>query len=212
MNFLSSSMLTFCMPGVTSLSSWSHLPAISGSNVLKPVMLAPGRDRLWTYPAPTGLLTTTKTMGMVVAGAPSARTASMPGVPFTTRISDAAIDEVLGQGLRHLEAAAIPHHVDDDVAQVNPARLAERSGERVDPQLALRIVLGRRHHEADAPRPAGRRLCEGRAGAHQSGPDRCCAEQGRRSGAGSWRTPYGVRDRLTSHVVGSVGPLTPGTF
>ena len=35
-------------PGMISLSNSSHLPPISGSNVLKPVMLPPGRARLWT--------------------------------------------------------------------------------------------------------------------------------------------------------------------
>jgi len=37
------------------LSSSSHLPLNSYSNELNPVMLPPGRARLSTYPAPTGL-------------------------------------------------------------------------------------------------------------------------------------------------------------
>ena len=35
-------------PGAISLSNSNHLPPISGSNVLNPVMLPPGRARLRT--------------------------------------------------------------------------------------------------------------------------------------------------------------------
>jgi hypothetical protein len=45
---------------------------ISGSKLLKPVMLPPGRDRLATKPSPTGSATTAKMIGMV-AVAPLAK-------------------------------------------------------------------------------------------------------------------------------------------
>src|SRR6516225_9208611 len=41
-------------PGAISLSNSSHLPAIVGSSVVKPVALPPGRERLATKPLPTG--------------------------------------------------------------------------------------------------------------------------------------------------------------
>src|ERR1700738_350684 len=53
------------MRGAISLSSSSHLPAIVGSIMVKPVALAPGRARLSTKPLPTGSATITNTTGMV---------------------------------------------------------------------------------------------------------------------------------------------------
>ena len=87
MNFWSSSMLTFFMPGATSRRSWSHLPAISGSNVLKPVMLAPGRDRFGDVARADRIADDDEDDGQARGARPSARTASMPGVPFTTSTS-----------------------------------------------------------------------------------------------------------------------------
>src|SRR5262252_1978719 len=51
--------------GATSLSSCSHLPAIVGSILVKPVTLPPGREKLATKPLPTGSETAAKTMGKV---------------------------------------------------------------------------------------------------------------------------------------------------
>ena len=47
------------------LSSASHFPPMLYSNVMKPVILPPGRARLSTMPAPTGSPTTGNTIGMV---------------------------------------------------------------------------------------------------------------------------------------------------
>ena len=47
-NFGSSSMLTFFRPGATCREQLQPLAGDLGSNVLKPVTLAPGRDRLDT--------------------------------------------------------------------------------------------------------------------------------------------------------------------
>src|SRR5829696_1002789 len=62
----------------------THLPPISGSNVLNPVVFPPGLERLSTSPAPTGSFTTTNTVGTVVL---SCFNALRPGVPFTTTTS-----------------------------------------------------------------------------------------------------------------------------
>ena len=48
-----------------SLSNSSHLPLSPYSNRLNPVRLPPGRARLSTYPAPTGSITVTNTIGTV---------------------------------------------------------------------------------------------------------------------------------------------------
>ena len=71
-------------PGTISLSSSSHFPLKLYSNVIKPVALPPGRDRLSTKPEPTGSGTSTNTIGTVrvarsnccVAGAPVAKITS----------------------------------------------------------------------------------------------------------------------------------------
>jgi hypothetical protein len=51
--------------GAISLSSSNHFPHKLYSNIIKPVALAPGRDRLSTKPDPTGSGAMTNTMGMV---------------------------------------------------------------------------------------------------------------------------------------------------
>jgi hypothetical protein len=50
--------------GAISLSSSSHLPAIVGSTLMKPVTLPPGSLNFDTKPLPTGSETATKIMGM----------------------------------------------------------------------------------------------------------------------------------------------------
>ena len=127
-----------------------------GSNVLKPVTLAPGRDRFGTYPAPTGLLTTTKTTGKFAAQRPRGIHARGP---VDDQHLGAAIDEIFGLGLRHGKAAAIPSNVDINLAPVDPPRLTERAAERLGPQFALGVVLSRRNHEADPPAPPGSDVC-----------------------------------------------------
>ena len=59
------SIATRSTRGAICLSSSSHLPAIVGSETLKPVTLPPGRAKLATKPLPTGSATIAKTMGMV---------------------------------------------------------------------------------------------------------------------------------------------------
>jgi hypothetical protein len=51
--------------GAISVSSSSILAPIAASDVKKPVIFAPGRERAATNPSPTGSVTTTNTMGIV---------------------------------------------------------------------------------------------------------------------------------------------------
>src|SRR5215510_10637580 len=53
------------MFGATRFTNSSHLLAIEGSKLVKPVRLPPGRVKLWTTPAVTGSLTWTNTVGVV---------------------------------------------------------------------------------------------------------------------------------------------------
>ena len=64
-------------PGEACLSSSSHLPPISGSKVLKPVMLAPGRDRLSTMPEAIGSALGAMMIGIVVVAFFAARIAGV---------------------------------------------------------------------------------------------------------------------------------------
>jgi hypothetical protein len=59
------SIATRATRGAISLSSSSHLPAIVGSIVTKPVTFPPGCGKLATKPLPIGSATSAKTMGMV---------------------------------------------------------------------------------------------------------------------------------------------------
>src|SRR5256884_7598246 len=56
---------TRVMFGAIRFTNSSHLLAIEGSKVVKPVRLPPGRAKLWTTPAVTGSLTCTNTVGVV---------------------------------------------------------------------------------------------------------------------------------------------------
>src|SRR5262249_18518183 len=51
--------------GATRFTNSSHLLAIEGSKLVKPVRLPPGRAKLWTTPAVSGSLTWTNTVGVV---------------------------------------------------------------------------------------------------------------------------------------------------
>ena len=53
------------MVGVISLGTSNHFPPIAGSKCMNPVTLPPGRARLATKPLPTGLPTSTNTIGIV---------------------------------------------------------------------------------------------------------------------------------------------------
>src|SRR5689334_2111191 len=53
------------MFGATRFTNSSHLLAIEGSKLVKPVRLPPGRAKLWTTPAVSGSLTWTNTVGVV---------------------------------------------------------------------------------------------------------------------------------------------------
>lgn len=51
--------------GTISFRICNHLPAMTASKLLKPVMLPPGLERFVTRPSPIGSETPTKTMGIV---------------------------------------------------------------------------------------------------------------------------------------------------
>src|SRR6516225_2770881 len=85
------------MFGATRFTNSSHLLAIEGSKLEKPVRLPPGRVKLWTTPAVTGSLTWTNTVGVVRV---VSLTATATGVELTRITSDRyiapapAIDEL----------------------------------------------------------------------------------------------------------------------
>ena len=64
---------TRAMFGAIRFTNSSHLVAIEGSKLLKPVRLPPGRAKLWTTPAVTGSLTWTNTVGVVWEASLTAR-------------------------------------------------------------------------------------------------------------------------------------------
>ena len=56
----------------------SHLPAVRGSRLVKPVILPPGFAMLLTQPPPIGSTTTAKTMGMVEVACARAAVVGVP--------------------------------------------------------------------------------------------------------------------------------------
>src|SRR5260370_30813514 len=70
--------------GLIRASMLSHLLAIGGSKSVKPVMLPPGREILATKPWPTGSVTLTHTIGIVLGCRCIAAT---HGGPFANRKS-----------------------------------------------------------------------------------------------------------------------------
>jgi len=67
--------------GAISFSSSSHFPLIPYSNIVNPVALPPGRARLATKPAPTGSITTTKTIGTVLVACNNGAVVAVPVAP-----------------------------------------------------------------------------------------------------------------------------------
>jgi hypothetical protein len=79
--------------GAISLSSSSHFPLMRNSNRTNPVVLPPGRAKLSTYPAPTGSVTFTNTIGTLRVACSSGPTVAVPGARMasgSSAISSAA--------------------------------------------------------------------------------------------------------------------------
>src|SRR6516225_6564696 len=142
--------------GAISLSSSSHFAQILYSNIVNPVVLPPGRDRLATRPRLTGSLAPTNTMGMSrvtrcrapTAVPPTARRALAQRAP--PRRCDSA---------RHRCAPAI---VDLKIAAGYPPVHFERFGKGRGFLATLRITTAHVREHADAPDPIGLlRPCRG---------------------------------------------------
>jgi hypothetical protein len=85
--------------GTTSFIISSHLPPVSASNELNPVMLPPGLAMLSTYPAATGSVTAINTMGIFLV---ADRTASNPIVLLAMMRSGAKSTSSLAYWLARL--------------------------------------------------------------------------------------------------------------
>ena len=89
--------------GAICSSSSGHFPLKLYSNIMKPVTLRPGLDKLPTKPAPTGSITTVNTIGTVrvastkggIAALPIARTTSDPATNSAAFFLPAAVNPAL---------------------------------------------------------------------------------------------------------------------
>ena len=154
--------------GAISLSNSSHFPLRLYSNALKPVVLPPGRAKLATKPAPTGSITFANTIGTVRVTRCSAATFTLAEAKMTSGASATNSTAYL------FEFSGItggPADVDAYVAAIGPAQFLQPLEECPDASLPFRIVLDRRHKQADAP-------C-GLLRAHSERPSGCRAPEKR---------------------------------
>ena len=135
-------------PGAISLSSSSHFAAKPYSNIIKPVALPPGRDRLSTKPALTGSGTITNTIGTVRVTWSNGATLTLPIARMTSGAS--ATNSV---AYLRMSAAlpARPAGVDVHVAAVSPAQLLQPLMECKVARLSVRILRSGARKHADAP-------------------------------------------------------------
>ena len=138
--------------GAISLSSSSHLPAIVGSILMKPVTLPPGRGKLATKPLPTGSATLHENDG---DGARLLQQRRSGGCALRKNEVGLQRDEFLRESLPRLRVERRPASVDPDVAALRPPELLESLPERRDPGLSFPVALGKRHQHADPPHPVG---------------------------------------------------------
>src|ERR1700730_13074487 len=140
--------------GAASWSSWSHLPPTEKSTKSKPVMLPPGRARFVTNPWPTGSVTDTNTMGMVVVFCRRAATAGGDG---GRRVREDHVgferDQLRRISLEALAIAGGPAIVNRGSGPVSPSKFSQPLGEGLLEGLPLRIGCREPHQHANASHP-----------------------------------------------------------
>jgi hypothetical protein len=169
------------VPGATCLSSFSHFPLRPYSKIVNPVALPPGRARLATKPAPTGVdhnrehdrhrarrrarfrasVRRAHRIRVAVLAARFARQRGTAGRLQQRRHgcgTSSCDDDVRPEGdqFGRVSAKAVgvgrgPANVDPDVATVGPTQLAQGLCERRDAGLCFRVIRGRGYEHADAP-------------------------------------------------------------
>src|SRR6516162_7114780 len=133
--------------GAISLSNWSHFPISGASKELKPVMLPPGRARLWTNPWPTGSITSTKTIGIVRVCCSRAATA---GVLLARSASSDRPTNSVAWVLKRVGSFAAKRFVDPDILALDPTKMLQHLGKGRYECRTGRIVFGVRHQHANA--------------------------------------------------------------
>src|SRR5215203_1967238 len=133
--------------GTASARVSTHLPPISGSNVLNPVVFPPGLERLSTKPAPTGSVTTTNTIGTVVF---SCLSAARPDVPFTTTTSGRS-GATSFACTRAIWVLRQPARFDRGILTIDPTGLPQAIPKKLQPLLAVRIILTIPQNHGDTP-------------------------------------------------------------
>jgi hypothetical protein len=114
------------------------LPPISGSKLLKPVMLSPGSDRLATKPSPTGSETTAKTIGMVVGGALERRD---HGRAVGHDHVGLRCDQLRRMARDTVGIAAAPAVFEADISPIDPPQALHPLAERRDAPLRFDVAL-----------------------------------------------------------------------
>ena len=102
--------------GTTSFNSCTRLPSSSGPETVNPVMLPPGREKLGTSPAATGLPLDAKTTGIVLV---ARLAASEPGVPVVTITSGLSRTNSVAKAERRLSPPLRPTEIDREGAALD---------------------------------------------------------------------------------------------
>src|SRR5262249_32788151 len=133
--------------GAISFSSSPHFPALAGSLVMKPVVLAPRRRRPASNPPPVRRASSAKAIGIIPR---SAWTGTVAAVVLDSDCGGCRVredhvwpqrDEFLRETLPRLHVGS-PTGIDPDVAALDPAELMELLPERRQPGLRFGVALG----------------------------------------------------------------------
>ena len=131
------------------LEQFQPFPAQAVFELIKPVVLPPGRARLSTKPAPTGSATTANTIGTVRVACSNGPTVEVPGA----RMTSGASATNSAACLRISTALPWPSGCRSARCGRGPAQLLPAPAGTPRAGLTLRIVSRCGHEHADAPHP-----------------------------------------------------------
>src|SRR5215469_14066742 len=139
---------TRVIAGAICFNSASILPKIETSNIVKPVMLPPGRARLVAQPTRRGSLAPGMTMGIERE---SCSNTGMTRPPVARMTSGFAAIRLAASAHNAVHVVGSPSLVKLHVYAIRPSEFCELLPERPDADAHFGIVLGIRHQNPDAP-------------------------------------------------------------
>jgi hypothetical protein len=154
--------------GAISLSISSHLPPITVSTLVNPVMFPPGRGRPATNPAPTGSETTTNTIGIVRVSRCSGRHRSGASEDHV----GLQFDQLFRESPHPVNTASGPTNVHPRGTAVCPTQLRKPLREVGEPVFCLGIVFIESHQHANPAHPISLLRAGGHRPRHRAAEER----------------------------------------